>query len=467
MRLRVRSAAALLVFGIAGHAGAENALLPPAERSELQNGAVLLLIEKHEVPLVSVEAKIRGGAVADPDGLNGVASLLAGLLAKGAGDRDAAAFAEAIESVGGELTVEAGLENIAISGEFLARDAALMVGLLADLLRRPALEAAELDKLRDREISFIRAAKDADPGELMPIYAHALVFGEHPYGNPVSGDEMTLAAITHEDVVEYYDGHVGADRLILAVAGDFETASMRGLLTEAFGDWAPAGIALEPLPEPVPARAGQVLLIDKPGATQTYFWLGNLGVARDYPRRAELDLANTLLGGRFTSMLNTRLRVESGLTYGASSHLLQPRLPGTVAIRSFTRTDATVEAIDMALQVLSRFHGAPAPEAIESARQYILGSYPTRFETATQLAGQFAMLEFYGLERDTIDDYGAALAAVTAEPLLPVIDAVYPVPEELVFVILGDADVIRGDVARYGAVTEIPITAPSFDASSY
>lgn len=469
MRMRVRLAGVIaMLYGLAGQAQAEDALLPPAERIELQNGVVLLLIEKHEVPLVSVEAHLRGGAVSDPDGLNGMASLLAGLLSKGAGGRDAAAFAEAVESVGGELAVEAGLESIVASGEFLARDAALMVGLLADLLRRPALDVTELGKLRDREISFIRAAKDADPGELMPVYAHAFVYGAHPYGNPVSGDEMTLAAITHEDVVRYYDDHVGADRLILAVAGDFETAAMRALLTEAFGDWAPAGTAPEPLPEPVPARGGQVLLIDKPGATQTYFWLGNVGVARDYPSRAELDLANTLFGGRFTSMLNTRLRVESGLTYGASSALLQPTLPGTVAIRSFTRTDATVEAIDMALDVLSRLHDdAPAPDAIDSARNYILGRYPTRFETAAQLAAQFAMLEFYALDRDTIDGYGAAIASVTPEPLVPVIDAVYPVRDELVFVILGDAAVIREPLGKYGTVTQMPITAPSFDPPSY
>ena len=100
----------------------------------------------------------------------------------------------------------------------------------------------------------------------------------------------------------------------------------------------------------------RVLLIDKPGATQTYFWLGNTGVARDFERRAALDIANTLFGGRFTSMLNTELRVNSGLTYGASSRLLRPSKPGSVAISSFTPTETTVEAIDMALGVLDRLH---------------------------------------------------------------------------------------------------------------
>jgi predicted Zn-dependent peptidase len=219
--------AALLVLLCAGAPAAAADILPSAERIELANGTLLVLVEKHEVPLVSFEALLPGGAVVDPEGRFGTASLLAGLLRKGAGDRDAAAFAEAIEFVGGRLVVDAGLESIAISGEFLAHDTGLMIELLADLLRRPALEAAELDKLKARAIGFIRAAKDGDPAQLLPVYAQAFVYGEHPYGNPVTGDEASLGRITHDDVLDFYRQHFGGDRLILAVAGDFETATCR------------------------------------------------------------------------------------------------------------------------------------------------------------------------------------------------------------------------------------------------
>ena len=108
-----------------------------------------------------------------------------------------------------------------------------MVELLADVLERPALDPAELDKLRERGINFIRAAKDSDPAALMPVYANAFVFGEHPYGNPVSGDETTLSGITHDDVVGFYRQQFGGDRLILAVAGDFDADALQAELAAA------------------------------------------------------------------------------------------------------------------------------------------------------------------------------------------------------------------------------------------
>ena len=258
-----------ILLTVSGSAFAQGVTLPAVERIELDNGTILLLHEKRDVPLVGIEAVITGGAVSDPEGLAGLSSLLAGLLEKGAGDRDSAAFAEAVAAVGGELTAAANLEGITISGEFLARDAALMVELVADMLQRPTLDADEMVKLRDRSINFIRAAKDTNLGALVPMYGAAFLFGDHVYGNPVSGSEESLARIQHRDLKGFYEDHIGADRLVIAVVGDFELAAMSGLLTSAFGEWRQA--AAEPIviaaPELEPGR--RVLLVDKPGATQT------------------------------------------------------------------------------------------------------------------------------------------------------------------------------------------------------
>jgi len=444
-------------------AAGQGVTLPAFERVELDNGTVLLLNEQHDVPLIAVSAVIRGGAVSDPKEQNGLAGLFAALLEKGAGDRDAALFAEAVDSVGGNLTASAGLENITITGDFLARDSGLMVELLADMLLRPALDADELAKLRERAINFIRVGKDTNLNALLPIYGHAFLFGEHPYGNPVGGSETTLGNITHADVVDYYEQQVGADRLIIAVAGDFAADAMAEKLTAAFADWR---AAVAPLPEfeaPQAQTGRRILLVDKPGATQTYFWIGNVGVDIGFAQRAELDIANTLFGGRFTSLLMEELRTKAGLTYGASSLLVRPSKAGSVALNSYTKTESTVAAIDLALSLLQKIHLEGFPDdLITSGKNYILGQYAPGFETAEQLAGQFAELEALGLDESFVNDYGDAVAAADGETIRSVIGDVYPTLDNLVFVIIGDAELIRGDIAKFGPITEMAISEPRF-----
>ncbi len=453
----------ILLLLVAGSAWAADLTLPEYERVVLANGTVLLLNEKRDVPLIGMQAAVRGGAAADPAGKAGLASLLASVLQKGAGDRDAAEFAEAAARAGGQLSADAGAESVSVSAEFLARDVELMIELVADLLMRPRLDEDEFDKVQARSIALIQAAKDSSPSGLMAGYGNAFIFGEHPYGNPVSGSEASLGTITHDDLVQHYEETFGGDRLVVAVSGDFDIAAMKAKLTDVFGGWAPAAAESPALDAPTRFAGRRVLLIDRPGSAQTYFWIGNVGVAIDYPRRAELRIANTLFGGRFTSMLMTALRVESGLTYGARSRVEQLSMPGSTTIRSYTETSKTVEAIDMAIELLDRLHRKGVNNTmIASARNYILGQFPPTIETASSLADMFVYLELNGLDRSYIDSYGAALEAATPVTVHNAISDVYPGTDDLAFILIGDADAIREDVAKYGPVTEMSITEPRF-----
>ena len=463
----MRALLLLLLSLVIAPAWASGLRLPDYERVVLDNGVVLLLAEKHDVPLIGLRAVVSGGAAADPAEREGVAGLLSRLLQKGAGDRDAATFAEAAAGVGGNISAGVSTEAISVSADFLARDAKLMVELVADMLMRPTLSEEEFLKERDRTIALIQAAKGGNIRALIPAYANGFLFGDHPYGNATTGSESSLAALSHEELKQFHADHFGGDRLVVAVVGDFNLEAMKLALTQAFGEWLPAAGSLPEL-QPAPRIEGRrVLLVDKPGASQTYFWLGNIGVAVDYPRRAELRIANTLFGGRFTSMLMTALRLETGLTYSAGSAVTQRELPGTVTIRSFTETARTTEAIDLAIEVLARLHNRGVDdEMITSARNYIMGQYPPTLETASALANTLAFLEQYGLGRDYIDAYGEALDAVTPVSVHNAISEVYPLTENLVFVLVGDADAIREDVAKYGPVTELSITEPRFRPES-
>jgi predicted Zn-dependent peptidase len=196
---------------------------------------------------------------------------------------------------------------------------------------------------------------------------------------------------------------------------------------------------------------------------QTYFWLGNVGVDRRYSGRPALDLVNTLYGGRFTSILNTELRIKSGLSYGASSRFSRGIMPGEFAIRSFTQTDNTVKALDLALQTLEQLkHGDIEQAMLESSRSYVLGQFPLQLETAAHWASALADLEFYGLGKDYIEGYGPALAKVDLAETAAVIADAFPRPTDLVIVLVGDAAKIREQVAKYGPVTEMKLSDPDF-----
>jgi zinc protease len=462
--LAALGAAVLVAASASAATGSPGAVrLPEFERVTLGNGAEFALMPKRDTPLVAMNVVVRGGSLADAPGREGTAALLAELMQKGAGGRDGAQFAEAIESAGGQLVVGAGAESLSLGASFLARDLGLMIELASDALLRPRLSAVEFDKVRERAIQSIAAAKDADPRALVGEYGDAWLFRGHPYGRPVGGSEESLAAVTLDDLKRHYEAQVRGDRLIIAVVGDFDSADLRRRLEAAFGSLGRSAAAA-PAATKAPAVEGRrVLLVDKPGAAQTYFWLGNVGASRTDPERTAQAVVNTVFGGRFTSMLNTELRIKSGLTYGARSGFDRLAQPGAFNITSFTATESTVQALDLALATLDRLHADGLDAAtLESARTYLVGQFPPTIETNGALAARLADLLLYGLDTDDVDGFAARVAAVDQAVAKRTIGQSFPVSRNLAIVLVGDAARIREQVGKYGPVTEMKITDPRF-----
>lgn len=461
--LRAIAVLPLLLLPVGDAVAAAGVKLPAFRSATLANGAQVALVERRDTPLVSLSVIVRGGALGDPPGKDGTASLFADLIQKGAGTRNSAQFAAAIENAGGALNAAADTESLVLSANFLARDAGLMLELVADALQRPQLAEQEFAKARTLAVQSIVAAKDSDPRALVGTYGDAWLFRGHPYGRPVGGSESSLAGITLDDVRQYYAGQVGGDRLVIVVVGDFDTDTMLPKLERAFGGWrkAGAGIPLAATPGKVTGR--RVLLVDKPGATQTYFWLGNVGASRTDPARIEQNVVRTAFGGRFTSMLNTELRIKSGLTYGASSALDRGMQPGAFSIQSYTETGTTTQAIDLALDTLARLHrdGLDA-EQLQSSRAYMLGQFPPTLETNGQIASRIADLLFYGLGPEDVDQYAERVARVDDAAVRRAIASAYAQPADLAIVLIGDAAKIREAVKKYGPVTEMKIGDPRF-----
>lgn len=443
-------------------AGTEAVQLPPLHRMTLSNGVTLLLVEKHDLPLVSFHFVQRAGGVADPDGLEGLAAITVEMLQRGTAQRKAVQIARDLDAMGGVLALEAHMDFARGAAEVLAPHATNALKLLAELLREPAFPQDELTKLLEQSRDAVLQMKD-EPREVLRPYYRSFLYGAHPYGRPLNGDEQSLTRITRNDVVRFWKEQYRPENLILSVVGDFKAADLAAFAGQVFGggnrnqDRKPSAIL-----SPATNRAPRLLLVNKADATQTFFAIGGLGIARTNAQRAAVDVVNTIFGGRFTSMLNDALRVNSGLTYGAGSRFDPLLTRGSFAISSFTRTEKTVEAIDLAVQLLEQLHREGISEAqLLSARAYLKGQFPQQIESIDQLAGLLAELEFYHLGPEEISGRFKALDAVTTESARRAIEQFFP-RTNLTFVLMGQAQNIRSGVEKYGALSEVEIDAPGF-----
>lgn len=238
---------------------------------------------------------------------------------------------------------------------------------------------------------------------------------------------------------------------------------MRKRLENTFGAWPSRSVAPVVIPATPPEKGKRLLLIDKPDATQTYFAIGNIGIAVNDPDRVAIRVVNTIFGGRFTSELNEALRVESGYTYGAGSFFDSHKEPGPFEIGSFTKNATTVPAMDLALDVLQKLHqNGVTAQQLASAKSYIKGQYPPNIETSAQLARRIAYDEFYGLTDDEVNKLEERVDAVTPEMARQVIEKHFPL-DNLVFVLIGKASEIRPLVSKYAAkMDQRSISDPGF-----
>ncbi|HEX3543882.1 MAG TPA: pitrilysin family protein [Candidatus Acidoferrum sp.] len=438
----------LLVLILPAALSAQTIHIPPHERVIFKNGLTVLLLEKRGVPIINFAAIVKTGSAADPQGQEGLASITAQLLRKGTQKRTAQQFAADTDFTGGSVEADASADFSSVQGEFLNKDLDRGSDLYSDALLHPVFPQSEVDKLLAQSLDGVRAAKD-EARSVLGTYYNGYLYNGNGYGRPADGDEISLTKIRRDSIMKFYEANYAPGNIILAVAGDFQTAEMRKKLESVFGQWPSKPVTPEKIPAMPPVKGRKLLLVDKPDSTQTYFAIGNVATAAGDPDRVAIRLVNTIFGGRFTSLLNEALRVESGLTYGAASAFDPRKAPGPFGIYSYTKNESTAQAIDMALQVLHKLHkqGITAAE-LASAKSYIKGQFPPSIETSRQLAQIIAINEFYGLDDSEINDLEKRLDAVTPAIAQQVIQKHFP-SENLVFTLIGKSSAISTAVQKF------------------
>jgi predicted Zn-dependent peptidase len=413
------------------------------------------------LPLVCMRLLLRVGGIADPPGCHGLASLTAEALRRGTARFSAAGFSEALDSLGGVLVTGVDQEYTALSAEFMSEHLQPGLELLQQAVCYPTFPEEEIARLAIRRSDTIRQAKD-NPSAVIQAYFESFLYQGHPYGRPASGDEVSTASLSCKQMVPFWRSRYRPGRAILSVAGDFQEDRLMAAVDELLGIWEEDIAPQPPLEDVVEPAEPRVLLVDKPDTNQSYFRIGGLGIERTHPDFVQIQTMNTVFGGRFTSRLNAALRVSSGLTYGARSYFIGLRKRGPFAMASYTPTETTEKAVDLALEELRQFHtGGVAAEELASVKKYIHGQFPPTLETIDQLAGTMAELEFYDLDASFINTYLDRVDALDAGRSLQLIRDHFP-SDNLVFAFIGQAEKIHHAVSRYGPVTMRDINTPGF-----
>jgi len=437
--------------------------LPAPEKLVLKNGLTVYHFRNADVPLVSFRMFVGGaGSAAEPASAEGVAGLAAALLMKGTSKMDADAVAEALDFMGASFGIGAAEEYAQVYADSLSEHFPRLLEIAAAVLTDPAFTADEFEKERAIRIDGLKAAKD-NPGLAIRYYFQKAYFGGHPMGHLASGTETSLGKMTVQTVRDFYRKQYRPDRAIAAVVGDIDRAVLAGLLEKTLGRMAnPSGPAPAAVLPALPRPAGKkLILIDKPDATQAYFSLGAPGYAMGDKITAAAAGMNTLFGGRFTSWLNTELRIKRGLTYGASSSARNWAVGGITVLSSYTKNDKIGEMLDIVFDLLRKAKGGFGAEETESARNYILGQFPPSLETNASKAGAYARLAFYKRGFDEYDKYLGEIGKLTPEALTAAAAKLLP-REDFVLVVVGKAAEIKPLLAKFGTWQEKKITDPDF-----
>lgn len=388
---------------------------PKPVEETLPNGLRVIVVQRSETPLVSAQLLIKNGGEVDPPELAGLADMTAGLLTKGTQSRDATRIAQEIESLGGSLDSVARWDLSFVNVSVMSSKIAQAMEILADVVRRPTFKSEEVERLRQQYLDAVTLAL-GEPGSIARFVAARVVFGDSPYGHPLSGTAESLTKITSADITKLHSRYYRPDNAILVIGGDVTSKDGIALATKYFGDWQKPSA---PLPEIGAAKetdaskTGRIVVIDKPDAGQAAVYLARTGINRKDPDYFRGIVSNSVLSG-YSGRLNQEIRIKRGLSYGAGSSLDARRDVGPFVASAQTKNESGAVVADLLLSEIGRLSSAPPADPELTPRKAVLiGGFSRNLETAGGLVAQVGSLALYGMSLDEINRYINNVQAIT------------------------------------------------------
>ncbi|MDP2067973.1 MAG: pitrilysin family protein [Lutibacter sp.] len=446
-----------LFFLTVSNITAQGYKLPEYTSFKLPNGLTVYLMEQHDVPVISVSAVLPAGAIYDHDKA-GLAFLTAKALKHGTKNYSKLKLDEEIDFIGAYIGTDASKEFASVSSKFAAKDKDKMLTIIKEIMLDPVFNAEEFEKEKSRLLVGLEQQKES-PRAVIGNYFDKLLYGNHVYGNTIQGDLSSIGKLTVEDIKSFYNTNYKPNQAAISIVGDFSSKEMKRKLTALFSNWKKSENIIEnpALKNITYPSNNKVILVNKDDAKETTFYIGAPGISRNNPDFVAIEVINTLFGGRFTSMLNDELRVNTGLTYGANSRFNTLKNGGSFVISTFTASKTTEAAIDKSLEVLNKLHTNGIDEkSLTSAKNYVKGQFPPRYETTNQLANLLTQMFWYNFDASFIENFEKNVDSLNLEKANQIISQYFP-KNNFQFVLVGKAADIKKIAEKYGEVTEVNI----------
>jgi len=414
MRRRLAQAAGTVLAAMSAVAlsvSASHAL--EIKRAKLDNGAVLLVSQQHQLPMVSIAIAFDAGSRRDPAGKQGLAELTAASLEQGTKQLSAAEFNQKIDFMGGSISIGADRDYVYASMTSLKKYENDTLHLLAQSLESPGLRDSDILRKRGDQVAAIKASEE-EPGYTAMVAFAKLLFGNGPYGHPTEGFADTVGQLTPDDVRNFYHRYYRTGSAVLAVAGDVDLDTIKPRIEQE----------LAGLRGTVPAQAEPAAPSVAPGihanlvnrnVAQANLILGSGGISRTNPDYYKVQVMNYILGGGgFASRLMRVVRSKAGLVYSIDSAFSAGKFPGAFAVVLQTKNQSAQEALKLIVAQLGEIQNQPVSDhELASARKYLIGSFPLRLDRQSQIVGFMLQVELFGLGLDYAERYPKLISEVT------------------------------------------------------
>lgn len=424
--------------------------LPPIVTRELPNGLKLMIVEQHELPLVDFVLVIPGGGTLDPGGKGGVANLTSAMLTEGTATRSSLDIADQIAFLGIGLSAGGNWDASTVSLHTPKAKLDSALALYSDVVLHPSFPAADFERVKKNRLTSLVQLKDRPTAIADQAYAAILYGSQHPYGHSLLGTEESVSNMAPADLQSFYRSNFIPNNSTLIIVGDVKPAEIEQKIATFFGSWqrgTAAQATFGEIPEP---PVTTVYLIDKPGAAQSSFRIGSVGVPRSTKDYYALNVMNTILGGSFTSRLNQNLREVHGYTYGARSRFDMRQAAGPFTASAEVVAAKTDSGLIEFMKELNAIRDTVPTVELTKAKRYLELGMPGDFETTQQIASQLIPVVLYNLPLDFYNNYVSNIDAVTQADVQRVARQ-YINPSSLAIVIVGDRKNIEAGLKAVNA----------------